>query len=194
MDASAWSAQLLAEFIAAVSAVETEAAAARAAVEHVAEALDADVAAIVCGGELVAAIGYPEGRAPVAELEGIRPGVAAGWLEVPGVGPCAAAAATLEYPPGATLVLARSEPEGLSRGETGLLRGMARVAAMTMRLLRVLGDERSAREELRAVADEQVPAAGSNSAVGTCTRWCSRPVGPPESTNTPTPLARPRRP
>ena len=155
MDASAWSAQLLAEFIAAVSAVETEAAAARAAVEHVAEALDADVAAIVCGGELVAAIGYPEGRAPVAELEGIRPGVAAGWLEVPGVGPCAAAAATLEYPPGATLVLARSEPEGLSRGETGLLRGMARVAAMTMRLLRVLGDERSAREELRAVADEQ---------------------------------------
>ena len=155
MDASAWSAQLLAEFIAAVSVAETEAAAARAAVEHVAEALDAEVAAIVCGGELVAAIGYPEDRAPVAELAAVRPGVADGWLEVPGVGPCAAAGATLDYPPGAILVLARSEPERLSRAETGLLRGMAWVAAMAMRLLRVLGDERSAREELRTVADEQ---------------------------------------
>jgi hypothetical protein len=52
MDAPGWSAQLLAEFIAAVSAAETEAGAARAAVEHAAEALDADVAAIVGGGEL----------------------------------------------------------------------------------------------------------------------------------------------
>jgi hypothetical protein len=136
MDASAWSAQLLAEFIAAVSAAGTEAAAARAAVEHAAEALDADVAAIVRGGELVATVGYPEGRAPVTELAGVRPGVADARLVVPGAGPCAAAAATLEYPPGATLVLARSEPDGWSREDTGLLRGMARVTAMTMRLLR----------------------------------------------------------
>jgi signal transduction histidine kinase len=155
MDASAWSAQLLNEFIAAVSSAGTEAAAARAAVEHAAEALDADVAAIVRGGELVAAVGYPEGRAPVAELEGVKPGVADAWLEVPGAGRCAAAAATLEYPPGATFVLARSEPQGWTREETGLLRGMARVAATTMRLLRVLDDERSAREELRTIADEQ---------------------------------------
>jgi signal transduction histidine kinase len=155
MDALAWSAQQLAEFIAAVSAAETEAAAALIAVEHTAEALDADVAAIVCGGELVAAVGYPEGRAPVSELEGVRPGVPDAWLEVPGAGSCAAAAATLEYPPGATLVLARSEPDRLSREEIGLLRGMARVAAMTMRLLSVVDDERSAREELRTVADEQ---------------------------------------
>jgi signal transduction histidine kinase len=155
MDASAWSAQQLAEFIAAVSAAETEAAAARVAVEHAAELLDADVAAIVCGGDLVAAVGYAEGRAPVAELGDVRPGGADARLEVPGAGSCAAAAATLEYPPGATLVLARSQPDGLSREETGLLRGMASVAAMTMRLLRVLDDERAAREELRTVADEQ---------------------------------------
>src|SRR5271166_4287620 len=57
MDAFAWSAQQLAEFIAAVSAAEKETDAARAAVERVAEALDADVAAIVCGGELVAGVG-----------------------------------------------------------------------------------------------------------------------------------------
>jgi signal transduction histidine kinase len=155
MDVSVWSAQLLAEFIAAVSTAETEAEAARATVEHAAEALDADMAAIVCGGQLVAAVGYPEGHVPVAELDAVRPGVADARLEVPGAGSCAAAAATLEYPPGATLVLGRSGPDGLSRQETGLLRGMARVAAMTMRMLSVLQDERSAREELRTVAEEQ---------------------------------------
>ena len=155
MDASAWSAQLLAEFVAAVSAAETGTAAAHGAVERAAEALDADVAAIVCGGELVAAVGYPQGSAPVAELATVRPGVADAWLQVPGVGSCAAAAAALEYPPGATLVLARSGHGGLSREETGLLRGMAQVAAMTMRMLHVLDNERSAREEAGRLACEQ---------------------------------------
>ena len=155
MDASAWSAQLLAEFVAAVSTAETGTAAAHAAVERAAEALDADVAAIVCGGELVAAVGYPQGSALVAELAAVRPGVADAWLQVPGPGSCAAAAATLEYPPGATLVLARSGPHGLSREETVLLRGMARVAAMTMRMLDGLDRERSAREEAGRLAREQ---------------------------------------
>lgn len=86
MDASAWSAQLLAEFVAAVSTAETGTAAAHAAVERAAEALDADLAAIVWGGELVAAVGYPQGSALVAELAAVRPGVADAWLQVPGPG------------------------------------------------------------------------------------------------------------
>ena len=56
------------------------AAAAHAAVERASEALNADVAAIVCGGELVAAVGYPQGGAPVAELAAVRPGVTEAWL------------------------------------------------------------------------------------------------------------------
>ena len=155
MDASGRPAQLLAEFIAAVSTSGTEAAAALAAVEHAAETLGAEAAAIVRGGEVVAATGYPEGAAPIAELEGVRPGAAGCWLEVPGAGPCAAAAAALEYPPGATLVVGRPGSGGLTREETGLLRGMARVAAMTMRVLSVLDGERSAREELERLAFEQ---------------------------------------
>ena len=154
MGAPSWSAQVLGRFIASVSAAGTAAAAARAAVEHAAEALDADVAAIVRTGEVIAAIGYPEGAAPVAELARVRPGTG-GWLEVPGVGRCAAAAATLEYPPGATLVVGRAGPGGLTREESGLLRGMARVAAMTLRVLHVLDDERAAREELERLALEQ---------------------------------------
>jgi signal transduction histidine kinase len=155
MDASGWSAQLLTEMITAVSAAGTEAAAARAAVEHAAVALDADAAAVVGGGAVLAAVGYPPGRAPVAELEALTPGAADAWLQVPGAGRCAAVAASLEYPPGAAMVLARARPGGWSREETGLLAGMAKVAAMTMRMLHVLDAERSAREEAGRLAREQ---------------------------------------
>ena len=149
-----WPARVLGRFIASVSAAGTAGSAARAAVEHAAEALDADAAAIVRAGEVIAAVGYPEGATPGAELARIRAG-SGGWLEVPGVGRCAAAAASLEYPPGATLVVGRAGPGGLTREESGLLGGMARVAAMTLRMLHVLDNERAAREELERLADEQ---------------------------------------
>jgi signal transduction histidine kinase len=155
MHAPAWSTQQLAEFLAAVSSSQTEAAAARAAVERAAEALDAEVAAIVCGGQVVSVVGYPDGAAPVGELESVRPGVAGGELVIPGAGPCPATAVELEHPPRATFVLARSGAGGLSPEESGLLRGMARVASMTMRMLRLLDDERAAREEVEQLADSQ---------------------------------------
>jgi hypothetical protein len=84
MSASVWSTQQLAEFLAVVSLAETEAAAAWATVERTAEALDAEVAAIVWGGDLLAVVGYPEGAAPVAELAAVKPGVA-GEFTVPGL-------------------------------------------------------------------------------------------------------------
>jgi signal transduction histidine kinase len=141
MATAAWSTQQLAEFVAAV--------------ERAAEALDADVAAIVGDGQVLAAVGYPEGAAPVAELEAVRPGFGGSLLEVPGVGRCTAAAASLEHPPGAALVVARPGPGHLTLEESGLLRGMARVASLTMRMLRLLEEERAAREELGRLAREQ---------------------------------------
>jgi signal transduction histidine kinase len=152
MVVSAWSTHQVAEFVAAVSAAESESSAAIAAVERAADAFDADVAAIVCGGEVVVAVGYAEGTAPVAELAQVRPGVAGSRLDVPGVGTCPADAAALEHPPGATLVVAR--PDALTREETSLLRGMASVASMTMRMLRLLDDERAARQELERTQAE----------------------------------------
>jgi hypothetical protein len=106
MSASAWSTQQLAEFLAAVSSTGTEAAAAQATVERAAEELDAEVAAIVCGNQLLAAVGYPDSATPVAELAAVRPGVE-GELAVPGLGACSATAVRLEHPPGARLVVAR---------------------------------------------------------------------------------------
>jgi len=91
----------------------------------------------------------------VGELARVRPGVAGARLQVPGAGRCAAAAASLEYPPGAALVLARAGPGGWLRKETSLLRGMARVTAMTMQMLHMLDAGRAAREEAGRLAREQ---------------------------------------
>ena len=141
-----WSAHKLAEFLAAVSSFATEAAAAAGAVERVAESLDAEVAAIVSQGAVVAAIGYPEGETPVAELASVARGDRS-ELAVPGAGDCPAAVVALEHPQDACLVVARSGPDTLSADDVGLLQGMARVTSMTLRLLCLLDDERALRKE-----------------------------------------------
>ena len=148
-----WSTQQLAEFLTAVSSSETEASAALAAVERAAEALEAEVAAIVCGGEIVAAVGYPEGAVPAAELISVAAG--GGELAVPGVGTCPATRVALDHPPGGILVLARTGSDSLSGPEGSLLRGMASVTSLTMRMLRLLDDERAAREESDRQAAER---------------------------------------
>lgn len=154
MPGSAWSTQQLAEFLAVCSVATTEAAAALAAVERAAEALDAEVAAIVSGDELMASVGYPEGTAPLAELAAVLPGPGRYELAVPGVGPCPAAAVLLSHPPGARLVVARSNDGGLSPEEASLLRGMAQVTSMTLQNLSLLADERAARRESERQAAE----------------------------------------
>jgi hypothetical protein len=65
MSIAAWSTQQLAEFLAVVSSARTEVAAVWATVERAAEDLDAEVAAIVSGDEVLAAVGYPDGAVPV---------------------------------------------------------------------------------------------------------------------------------
>ena len=155
MDTRAWSAQQLTDFVVAVSAADDEASATVVAVQRAAAALDADVAAIVCAGEILAAVGYQDGASPVAELEAVRPGLSEVTLEVPGVGPCVARATVLEHPEGATLVVGRAAPTGFTPEQAALLRAMGQVASMTLQMLRVLDDERTARSKLRSVADEQ---------------------------------------
>ncbi len=141
-----WSAQKLAEFLAAVSSYATEASAAAGAVERVAESLDAEVVAIVARGAAVAVIGYPEDSVPIAELASVARGPR-GELTVPGSGSCPASVVPLEHPPGARLIVARSGPDPLNADEVGLLHAMARVTSMTLRMLRFLDDERALRKE-----------------------------------------------
>ncbi len=155
---AAWSTQQLAEFLGVVSSFETEASAALGAVERAAEALDAEVAAIVRHGQVIASVGYPAGSAPVADLMAVARGVS-GRLSIPGCGVSPACAVSLDPPMDGSLVVARSGQEGLSREEVSVLHGMARVTSMTMRLLRLLEQERSFRAELAASRMRVVAAA-----------------------------------
>jgi diguanylate cyclase (GGDEF)-like protein len=149
MSASAgfWSTQQLTEFLAAVSACPDEQAAVGAAVERAAEALEAEAGAVVLGGRLAAAIGFPDGAAPEADLVAVAQG-GAGPLELPGVGACATATAQLQGSPPGWLLVARSG-DGFAPEELNLLRGMGRALALTLRQLGMLGEERRLRAELQ---------------------------------------------
>jgi signal transduction histidine kinase len=144
---SAWSAQQLVGFLEAVWSAGTEASAALTAVERAAETLDAEVAAVVCGKHVVAAVGYPKGTAPAGELSLVVPDGAVHEVTIPGIGARPAACVSLDYPPGATFIVTRSGPPGLRPEENALLRGMARVTSTAMRTQRLLDEERAAREE-----------------------------------------------
>ena len=155
MPALTWFPQQLVAFLEAVWSARTEPAAGLMAVERAAEALDAEIAAIVCPDRVVAVVGYPEGAVPVRELIVIAADGAHHELTVPGAGPCQAATVSLDYPPGAMFVLARAGPDGgLRHDEASLLRGMARVTSMAMRTQRLLDDERAGREESDRQATE----------------------------------------
>jgi signal transduction histidine kinase len=156
MPAPNWFPQQLVAFLEAVWSPRTEAAVGLMAVERAAEALDAEVAAIVCPDRVVAVVGYPEGAVPVRELTLIAADGAHPELTVPGVGVCRAATVSLDYPAGARFVLARAGRNGgLRHDEASLFRGMARITSMAMRTQHVLDDERAARERLAELVGEQ---------------------------------------
>jgi signal transduction histidine kinase len=155
MAASKWFPQQLVAFLEVVWSATTEAAVARMAVERAAEALDAEIAAIVCADRVVAVVGYPGGAVPVRELTAITAEGGHHELTVPGVGVCRMATVSLDYPPGATFILARAGADAdLRHDEASLLRGMARVTSMAMRTQYLLDDERAAREESDRQATE----------------------------------------
>ena len=139
----AWSTQQLAEFLAAVSVATDYPRAARVAVERAAEALEAEIAAVVRDGAVEASIGFPEGSVPVPEIVAAVDHAA---MAFPGLGPCRTTAAPFDDKRGAWLVLGRLGPEGFSAEEVVLARSMARVVGLTERSLRVLENERALRE------------------------------------------------
>ncbi len=141
-----WAALQLAEFLERVSVLPDASAAASAAVERAAEALEAELVALVGASRVLATVGYPAGREPEAEAELLA--AAEGQrsaLDVPGVGRCGVL--TVAVPgEGATLVLARSGAP-FSRTEVGLARAMARVLGLTLGMRRMIDGERALRVE-----------------------------------------------
>lgn len=149
--AESWTTQQLAEFLAVVSAFTDEASAIRGGVERAAEALDAEIAALVDGGAVLASIGFPSGRVPVDELV-TATGAGAGELELPGLGVCDVIVAPLGADDSGVLVVARLGGNGYAQEEADLLRGMGRVLTLALRTIHLLDQER----RLRVQSDRHV--------------------------------------
>jgi len=148
-----WSTYQLTEFMAMVSASTDEASAVHETVERAAETLGAEVAAVVASNAVRTAVGFPSGRTPEHELVAIAAG-RQDSIEVPGIGTCRAVAVPIDGRAPARLILARLGPESFAAQELALLRGMARVLALTQRMLQVVEGERRLRDRSERQARE----------------------------------------
>lgn len=149
-----WSSQQLTEFLTAVSAVPEESILLRSAAERAAEAVESEVAAVVLDGRVGASIGFAAGEAPdellLAIASGERP------TQLPGLGRASILAVALEHDLDGALIVARAGADPFTTEDGGLLRGMARVLALSLRMLRLLEAERLARETSEAKTEEIV--------------------------------------
>ncbi|MEV4312273.1 sensor domain-containing diguanylate cyclase [Actinocrispum sp. NPDC049592] len=134
--------QQLLELLAVVSSYPDEDSAIRGAAERAAQALEAEVAAVVFGDRVAASVGFPLGHVPEAELVAVARGEQE-KLEVPGVGDCETVSAKWGGTHPGNLLLARWG-ESFTVQEQSLVRGMARLLELTLTMLRTL--QRSERQ------------------------------------------------
>ena len=146
-----FSTQQLAEFLAVVSSLPNQANARQVGVERAAEALEAEVAAVVHDGVVLSSVGFPAALVPEAELveaAAHRQAV----IELPGLGQCQAISVVLDE--AGHLVVARAGEDDYTIEEISLLRAMARVLALSLQMLRTLEAERTVRERSEHQAAE----------------------------------------
>src|ERR1700737_3158435 len=103
-----WSTQQLAEFLTAIASYSDRPGALKGAVERVAEALEAEVAAVVQGDDVLAAVGFPAHDIPAALLCAAAAQDSA-TIELPSLGVCRISVVVLETPKDARLLVARTE-------------------------------------------------------------------------------------
>jgi diguanylate cyclase (GGDEF)-like protein len=142
-----WATHQLTEFLSAVSAYRDEGSALAGAAEWAAEALDAEIGAVVVGGAIIASVGC-RGRTPDPNVVDLL--VSDAMIgEIRGLGRIRLLRVTLDD--GETmLVLARAGDDVFSGDEIILLRAMARTLSLTLGHLRALSSER----KLRTRSDE----------------------------------------
>jgi diguanylate cyclase (GGDEF)-like protein len=150
---ASWPTQQLAEFLSLISCFNDEKTAIRKGIEHVAEVLDAEAAALVRGGAVIAAIGFAEGEVPSEPLVAVADG-SRQMLAVPGAGECEAVSVPLEDDRPLHLVVARRADKPFQPDELSLLRGMGRVLTLGLRNLRLLENERALRSGSERQASE----------------------------------------
>jgi diguanylate cyclase (GGDEF)-like protein len=157
--ASSLQIQQLVELLVVVTASPDEEAAVQAAVERAAQALEAEVCAVLMGGRVAATLGFPAGKAPTADLFAVA-GLKQGHLTVPGLGECPAVSSAWGGAHPGHLVIARLG-DAFTPAERNLVRGMARMIEVTLTMLRTLGAEKEMREHSERQAAENAQLANS---------------------------------
>src|SRR5215210_5347063 len=114
----------------------------RGAVERAAEALEAELGALVVEQRVLTSVGFPGGHPPEAALVALANAADTEAPELPDVGRCRVAVAPLEGEAAGRLLLGRIGDEPFNREDVNLLRGMARVLSMTIHNLGLLERER----------------------------------------------------
>jgi diguanylate cyclase (GGDEF)-like protein len=138
-----WSTQQLTEFLAALGAARSRAAALRLATERIAESLEAEVAAVIINRRVAAQVGFPRCGLPRGLARRLVTG--AETIDIPGMGVCGTLVCRLEEDRDAWLTIARAGDQGFSAEDRALMRGMARILALTLHNLGLLARERAAR-------------------------------------------------
>ncbi|GDY31524.1 sensor domain-containing diguanylate cyclase [Gandjariella thermophila] len=141
---SGFQVQQILELLAVVSSYPDEDSAVQGAVERAAQALEAEVAAVVFADRVAACVGFPVGAVPEADLFAVARRER-DRLDVPGAGRCHTVAAGWGGGHPGHLVLARGD-DPFSVEERNLVRGMARLLELTLTMLRTLQAEHAMRE------------------------------------------------
>jgi len=145
MTSSDWATQQLAEFLAVLTTAADENIAVANALERLAESFDADGGAFVRGRHVVSSLGWSTGHPHEAEILAVALGHRAN-VEIPGAGMCETVVIPVDRDEGSKVVLARACYR-FSAEEGALLRGMGRVLALALRLLRTVAVERRQADE-----------------------------------------------
>jgi len=140
MATSDWATQQLAGFLAVLTGAADDREAETHALERLAESFEADAGAFIKQQRVTSSLGWQVGRTPDAELLAAVNSDQA-HAELSGVGACEIVVVPVDRDESTTLFLARSNYP-FSAEETGLLRGMARVLALGLRLLGTVAAER----------------------------------------------------
>ena len=141
-----WSAQLT-DFLTTVSSAEDERTASRVVVERAVETFNAEAAALLREGQVVASAGIRSDAIPGLALEPGDLGEECTELTVPGLEHCPAMALGIAGEPPSTLVVARAAGGEFALHELHLARGMARVLGLSLRHFRLAAEERRQRRE-----------------------------------------------
>ena len=122
----------------------------RVGMERAAEALEAEVAVVLWEGRPLESIGFGTGQVPIDQVQSVASGES-GYIDVPGVGPCAAVGVIVDRT--GHLVLARAG-DGFDPEELTIVRALGRILTLSLRSVDAVAAERSLRRESERRARE----------------------------------------